>query len=167
MKRFLAVIDWINDQAGKIVSFLVVFMVGVMVYEVIARYVFDSPTAWAYETVTFLLATYSILGGAYVLRHQGHVNMDILYSRLSLRRRAILDLVTSALFFLLCAVLMWKGIDWAMRSIRLAETTTSTFAAPVYPIKAMIPLGTFLLLIQGLAKFIRDLMTAVTGVKPE
>jgi TRAP-type mannitol/chloroaromatic compound transport system permease small subunit len=167
MKRFLAIIDRVNDQVGKIVSFLVIFMIGVMVYEVVARYIFDSPTIWAYETATFILGTYAILGGAYVLRHQAHVNMDIVYGRLSVRKRAILDLITSGFFFLLCVVLLWKGIDYGWRSVQLSETTTSTFAPPVYPIKMMIPVGAFLILMQGLAKFIRDLMTAITGVKEE
>ncbi|UCC61202.1 MAG: TRAP transporter small permease subunit [Dehalococcoidia bacterium] len=167
MRRILRLIDHINDQVGKLISLLVIFMVGIMVYEVVARYVFDSPTIWAYETITFLLAGYAILGGAYVLRHGAHVNMDILYRRLSPRKQAILDLVTSGLFFLFCAVLIWKGSEWASRSIRLSETTTSTWAPVVYPIKMAIPVGAFLLLIQGLAKFIRDLMTAVTGERPE
>ncbi len=167
MRRILATIDKLNDQVGKLVSFLVIAMIGVMVYEVVARYVFNSPTVWAYETVTFLLGAYAILGGAYVLRHGAHVNIDILSARLSPRKRAILDVITSTFFFLFCVVLLWKGAEWAARSVSLSETTWSSWAPPVYPIKILIPVGAFLLLIQGLAKFIRDLLTAITGARPE
>ncbi len=167
MRRILAAIDAINDRIGKAVSFLVIAIVGVMVYEVIARYVFDAPTKWAYETVTFILGAYAILGGAYALRHGAHVNMDILHSRLSPRRRAILDVITSVFFFLFCVVLLWKGSEWAARSIRLSEHTWSPWGPPVYPVKILIPIGAFLLLLQGLSKLIRDLLTAFTGARSE
>ena len=174
MRRFIALlydlaelIDKINDQVGKLVSFLVIFMIIVMTYEVVARYFFNSPTIWARETVMFLLGGYALLGGAYVLRHEAHVSMDILYQRLSQRRRAILDLITYILFFLFCAVLLWKGIDYAWRSISLRETTDSDWGPPEYIVKTIIPVGAFLILLQGLAQFIRNMITAITGEKPE
>jgi TRAP-type mannitol/chloroaromatic compound transport system permease small subunit len=167
MKRFLNLIDKINDQGGKIISFLVIFMIGAMTYEVIARYIFDSPTIWSRETVQFLLGGYAILGGAYVFRHQGHVNMDILYSRLPPRWRAVADLITSGFFFLFCGVLLWFGAKYAWKSWDLGETTGSTWAPPEYFIKTTIPIGAFLIILQGLAKFIRDLMTVIRGVEYE
>jgi TRAP-type mannitol/chloroaromatic compound transport system permease small subunit len=167
MRRLLAFIDAINDRGGKVISFLVVFMIAVMTYEVVARKFFDSPTIWADETIQFLLGGYAILGGGYVLRHAAHVNMDVFYIRMSVRRRAIVDLVTSAFFFLFCAVLLWIGAEQAWKSFSIRETTDSTWAPPEYFVKMAIPVGAFLILLQGLAKFIRDLMTAVTGARPE
>jgi TRAP-type mannitol/chloroaromatic compound transport system permease small subunit len=167
MKRILAAIDWLNDQGGKIVSFLVVFMIIVMTYEVIARHVFNSPTTWARETVKFLLGGYAILAGAYVLRQNGHVNMDLLYRRLSIRKRAILDLATSTFLFLFAGVLLWYGADYAWSSLTIGETTGSTWNPPEFPIKLAIPIGAFLLLLQGLALFIRNVMTVITGIRPE
>ena len=167
MKRFLSVIDNINDQAGKTISFLVIFVLIVIVIETAARYVFNSPTMWVYETAIFLFAGYDILGGGYVLRHHAHVNMDIIHSRLSPRTKAIVDLITSFFFFLFCGLLLWKGIDFAWRSIEALETTTSAWAPAIYPVKIMIPLGALLILLQGLAKFIRDLTFAISGVKTE
>ena len=167
IRRMLAFIDALNDRAGKLVSFLVIFIIAAMIYEVVARYWFNSPTMWARETAMFLLGGYSLLGGAYVLRHKAHVNMDIVYNRLSPRKRAIADLITSLLFFLFCGVLLWWGIDYASHSLSVGETTGSTWNPPEFPIKLMIPVGVFLLLLQGLAKFVRDLITVVTGTERE
>ena len=167
MRRLLAIIDTINDQTGKVISCLIVFMIVAMTYEVVARYVFNAPTIWARESAQFLQGGFTILGGAYVLRHGAHVNMDILYGRLSPRRRAIVDLITSSLFFLFCGVLLWQGIDYAWHSFSVGETTGSTWAPPEGFIKMTIPIGAFLIILQGLAKFIRDFMTAVTGVETE
>ncbi len=163
MKRFLSIIDTISDWSGKIICFLAIPMIGIIVYDAIARYAFNAPTNWAYETVTFLFAGFGILGGAYVLYRRAHVGMDIIYSRLSPRRQAILDLLTSFFFFLFCSILLWKGAEYAWTSLKLRETTTSAFAPPLYVIKMTIPLGAFLIILQGIAKFVRDLRTAIVG----
>jgi TRAP-type mannitol/chloroaromatic compound transport system permease small subunit len=163
MKRFLRIIDTISDWSGKIICLLVIPMIAIIVYDAVARYAFNAPTNWAYETVTFLFAGLGILGGAYVLYRRAHVGMDIIYSRLSPRQQAILDLLTSFFFFLFCSILLWKGAEYAWTSLKLRETTTSAFAPPLYVIKMTIPVGAFLIILQGLAKFIRDLRTAIVG----
>jgi len=160
---FLHVIDNISDWSGKLVSFLIVFMIGLISYEVVLRYIFNAPTIWSHETSLFLYGAYAILAGAYTLRHRWHVNMDIVYARLSQRQRAIVDLLTSALFFVFCIVLLWHGGQFALRSLQLLETTTTPWDPPLYPLKLTIPVAAFLLLLQGLAKFIRDLIIAITG----
>jgi len=161
LKRCLSIIDNISEWSGRVFSFLMLPMIAVMVYDTIARYAFNAPTHWAYETVTFLFAGFGIMGGAYVLLHDGHVRMDIIWSRLSPRGKAIMDLVTSFFFFLFCGVLLWKGAGYAWESLRLRETTTSAFAPPQYVVKMTIPLGALFIILQGIAKFIRDLMTAM------
>lgn len=163
VRRLLVLIDALSDLSGKATSFLVVAMLGAMCYEVVARYGFDSPTVWSRETAQFLLGGYAILGGAYVLRHGGHVNMDVLYSRLSVRKRAILDVLTSVFFFLFCGVLLWLGAEYAWKSVVIRETTGSPWSPPEYVVKIAIPVGALLILLQGFAKLLRDLRTAVTG----
>ncbi len=165
--RLIAAIDWLSDRTGKVVSLLIVFMIGAMAYEVIARYAFDSPTIWARETVQFLLGGYTILGGAYVLRHSGHVNMDILHARLSARRRAMVDVLTATLFVLFCGVLFWYGVDYAWKSISIGETTGSTWNPPEAVVKITIPLGALLVLLQGLSHLVRNLVIVVRGTEPE
>ncbi len=161
--RFLRVIDHISNWSGKIGSFLILFMIAIVVYEVVLRYVFDSPTLWAHETAQFIFGAMTILGGAYALFHGAHVKMDVLYSRFSPRTKAILDLITAFLFFIFCAVLLWTGGEEAWESIALLERSNSQWRPPIYPIKVVVPVAAFLILLQGLAKFIRDLITTATG----
>ena len=163
MKRFLKVIDRISEQSGKAVSFLVIFLVFVILYEIFVRYLFNSPTIWAHEIAQMVYGAYVILLGAYVLQRRGHVNVDILYNRFRPRTRAIIDLFTWLLFFYFCGLLLLKGGEMAWDSLKVLETEPTSFAPPVYPIKMMIPLGALLILLQGLAKFIRDLTLAITG----
>lgn len=161
--RLLHGIDAINERAGKAISILVVCMMGILCWEVILRYAFNSPTIWAHEVSGHIFAVYSVLGGAYVLLVNGHVRSDVVYARFSPRGRAILDLVTFPLFFMLLGILLVEGIPMALRSIAVREVTVSFLHSPVYPIKACIPIAVFLMLLQGLAHFIRALALVITG----
>ncbi len=163
MEKFLQAIDRINEQTGKVVSYLILFLVGVILYEILVRYLFNSPTIWAHETSQMIYGAYVILLGGYVLQRGGHVNVDILYHRFKPRTRAIIDLFTWLLFFYFCGLLLWKGGEMAWDSFKILETEPTAFGPPVYPIKMMIPLGALLILLQGLAKFIRDFNLAISG----
>jgi len=163
LRVFLSWIDAISDWSGKAVAYLVLPGIFILAWEVVSRYVFNNPTMWAHGTSQRIFATYYILAGAYVLRHNQHVAVDIVYNRLSLRKQAILSLVGSIFFFTFCGVLLWKGIDFAWTSLSQLEPDETPWRAPLYPFKMMVPLGALLILMQGMAKFIRDLATAITG----
>ncbi len=163
LKSFLKCVDAISEWSGKGVSYLILPGILILAWEVVSRYAFNNPTMWAHGTSQRIFATYYILAGAYVLRHNQHVTVDIVYNRLSVRTKAILSLIGSIFFFTFCGVLLWKGIDFAWTSLSQLEPDETPWRAPLYPFKMMVPLGAFLILMQGLAKFIRDLATAISG----
>jgi TRAP-type mannitol/chloroaromatic compound transport system permease small subunit len=163
MKEFCRVIDWINEKAGKLISFLILILVAVVFYEICARYVFNRPTIWAQEISQMIYGAYVILLGGYVLQRGGHVNVEILYGKFRPRTRAIIDLFTWLLFFFFCGLILVKGWEMAWDSFIVRETEPTSFAPPVYPIKMTIPLGALLILLQGLARFLRSLTLAISG----
>lgn len=163
LRRVLSAVDSLSDWSGKIISYLILIIMLCVTYDVILRYIFNAPTLWAFDIVQFLFGALAILSGAYALRWKAHVNIDVIYGRFSLRQRAIIDLVTSFLFFSFIAVLFWWGIGFAARSIGFREVTQTIFHAPIYPVKITMPLAAFLLLLQGLADFTRNMVTAITG----
>lgn len=167
VKRFLHLVDATNEWIGDKDSWLIVVILGIVVIEVVARYVFSIPLIWPHETSTFIFGAYFMLGGGYILLHRGHVNIDILHQRLSQRMRAIVDLGTAMFFFLFCGLLLWQSAEMGWHSLMIQEKTQSVWAPPVYPIKIIVPIAAFLLLTQGLAKFIRDLRIAIGGKQPE
>lgn len=163
MKKFLKIIDRMNELIGKAISFLILVLVGVIVYEIVARYFFNSPTIWAHEISQMVYGAYVILLGGYLQQRNGHVNVDILYLRFKPRTRAIIDLFTWLLFFAFCGVILVKGGEMAWDSFLYRETDSTVFAPPIYPLKMLIPLGGLLLLLQGLVKYIGDIKVAITG----
>jgi len=152
-------IEW----TGRISSFLIIGVVLVTLYEDVMRSVFNSPTTWAFETSTFIYGAYAILAGGYVLRHNAHVNMDIIYARLSPRGKAILDAFSWMFFFFFIGLLLWKG--WGMFWFSLmANEHSQTFWRPIlWPFKLALPVGAFMILLMGVVRYIRTLFTAITG----
>ena len=163
MKSILTAIDSISEWSGKVVSWLVVGFGLVILYEVVSRYIFNAPTTWAMEISQALYGAWAVLLGAYILREGGHVNVDIIYVRFSPRVKAIVSLFTWLIFFLWVGVMMWKGLELGWHSLMIGEREASTFGIPLYPVKLCIPLGAFLLLLQGLAGYIRNAHFAITG----
>jgi TRAP-type mannitol/chloroaromatic compound transport system permease small subunit len=162
---FLKKIDLINEWAGKIFALAFVPLVFIASYEVVMRYIFNRPTIWAWDVNVQLGALLIIMGAGYTLLYDGHVRVDVIYNFFSLRHRTFLDLVTSPLFFLTCVIVIWKGGGEAWNSLKIKEAYTSIWSPPIYPLKLIVPVGVFLLMLQGLAKFIRNLILFTTHKK--
>lgn len=163
LTAFCRIIDTISDKTGKGVSFLILFLALALVYEVVARYVFNRPTQWAHEFGMFMFGTACMLVGAYVLLHKAHVNLDILYARVTRRKQAILDLITAPVFFFVMVLIIWHSTDFALNSWKMLEISSSPWHPPYYPIKTIIPIAALLLLLQGVVKFTRDLFFVIHG----
>lgn len=163
LQKFLKAIDKTNEWVAKILSFTIVVITLVTMYEVIMRYFLGAPTIWVFEFNYLAYGPYFLLAGAYTLALGKHVNVDILYGRLSARGRAIVDLFTAPVFFFFILIMLFFGWRFAWNSVLVRETLSSAWGPPVYPIKLCIPLAALLLLLQGLAKFIRDVHLAVTN----
>jgi TRAP-type mannitol/chloroaromatic compound transport system permease small subunit len=160
MQRVVRVLDSITDWSGKIISPVLAVVMGVLAYEIVLRYGFNAPTIWAHETSTYLFAIYVLVAGGYTFRQGLHVKMDIVYVRFSPRGKAIVDLFTSWVPLGFIVTLLWWGGIEAWESAGDLEVSTTVWAPPIYPVKMMVPVGAALLLLQWVAKFIRDLITA-------
>lgn len=166
MKKLLDFIDNISEWTGRICSFVIIVMTIVVVTEVIRRYIFNSPTIWSFEVTIMLYSFHFMVVAAYTLLHEGHVAIDILYEKLRPRGRTILDVVGYVIFFFpFLLVVLFSGIRFAATSWAMHETSWSVFGPPVYPIKTVIPVTAFLLILQGFSIFVRKLYAARKGRK--
>lgn len=164
MKQILSVIDGISEWSGKLISFLIVFIMGILLYEVAMRFVFNAPTNWAHELTMHMFGFFSVLAGAYVLRYDQHVKIDIIYNLFSPRARAIIDSVTYLVFFLFIGLLLWHSAAIALWAIKIGQTVSpSPWGSPLWPTKTAVPVAALLILLQGIAQYIRVLTFAITG----
>lgn len=151
-------IDTLNDWVGRIVSFFILLIFLLLIGEVFARYLFNAPSVWANELTQMLFGGYVVLSGGHILWRGGHVNVDILYSHLSPRGKALVDVITSFLFLAFCAMMVYTGGSLAWESLGRLEHSQSAWNPPLYPVKLTIPIGAILLLLQGFAKLARDIL---------
>lgn len=144
------------------VMLIVVFMIG---YEVVARYVFRSPTLWANEAMGMSCGLVYFMAGAWAIQTDKHMKLELFYNKFSARGKAALDVATFGFFVLYMVMLLWSASIFSWESILLFETSSSSWNPPVYPIKSALVIGTALILLQGIAKFIRDIHFLVKGEK--
>jgi len=157
--HYLRVQDGLSDWVGRVISWLTLGIIGVLLYEVVARYVVNSPTIWGHELSTMLFGALSILAGSYTLRHQGHVRSDVIYRLMPLRARAFCDVVVYTLGIAVLLVFFFMAVDFAYYSWSIGEySNSSLWRPPLYPIKATIPLAVGLLILQCLAEWLRGVL---------
>jgi TRAP-type mannitol/chloroaromatic compound transport system permease small subunit len=157
MKRLLYIIATVNEWVGKVVSLWIIALIGIVLFEVVMRYVFNRPTIWVHETSVYIYGAMWILVGGLVLLRNRMVNMEIFYVRLSPRGRAIMDLCTFFFAFAYTAVLLWTSWNSAWDSVLWQEHSETAWRVPYYPFRLMLPIGAFLLLMQLISRFIKDL----------
>ncbi len=164
VNTFLKGFDWVSEWSGRIFVWLIIPLTVVVVYEVISRRVFDAPHIWATEVTNYLYGPHFMLAAAYTLLYKSHVSIDIIYGRFSPRTRGLLDIFTHLVFFFpFCIIVFYQGIVFAQTSWAIGETSESAALRVVPLIKTVIPVTFGLLLIQGLANFIRSIMLVIRG----
>ena len=165
VRHILKVIDLANEKLAWIGGYVLLVAMILVPYEVVMRYLFNSPTSWSMEMTQFLFCTMVVLGGGWNLLTGSHVNVDIVYNRFGIRTRAIISILTSLLLFTFLFFVFRQNLLAALQSLAWRETSASGWNPPLYPIKLIIPLGVLLLLLQSIAMFVRYIIQAVTGVE--
>ena len=157
LERFYRVVDTINEWTGRIMLWFCYPMAFTVGYEVVARYILQSPTLWSWDINKQILAAMGALGGGYALLYGSHVAVDLFSRSLSKRRMAVLNLTTDALTIFSLAILTWYFMTNALFSVRILERDITTFQPPIYPLRVVVAVGTLLLLLQALCNLLKNL----------
>ena len=167
-RRIVIVIDSISTWIGKIFCWLIIPMIGALVYEVFSRYLFNSPTVWAYDMTYMIYGTHFMLGAAFTSVRQAHVRTDFLYQNWSPRWQGIVDSTLYVfLYFPAIGLFTWAGYDFAATAWEYKEVgITGPWAPPLYPFKAVIPVTGAMLCMQGVSELIKSLHAAIKGEWP-
>ena len=156
--RFTDFIETINVKAGEFVAWWALIAVFVYYYEVIARFVFNSPTNWVHESMFLMFGMQYMVSGAYAYREDQHVRVDVIYAKFSPRGKAIADIVTSVFFFIFIGTMLVTGYRFAADAVNVGEHSFTEWGIQYWPVKLAIPIGATLLLLQGVAKLIKDVL---------
>ena len=157
---FVRSVDATNTLVGKFSMYLVFVMIGILLYEPIARNLFGISSIWAVEMAQFTMAAYYLLGGGYSMILKGHVRMDLLYGRWSEKKKGKIDAITSLfLIFYLVFLLIgaYSSIEYA---VMYGQKNRSAWAPYMAPIKIIMGIGVLLMLLQSVATFFKDIAKA-------
>ncbi|KIN71114.1 TRAP transporter small permease subunit [Sulfitobacter guttiformis] len=168
MQNYIRFADSLSAMFGKAFGWLIILMTFGMSYEVLVRYMFNSPTPWALDVSFIMYGTMFMMGGAYTLSRGGHVRGDFLYRLWSDRTQAKVDLTLYFLFFFPgILALIFAGWKYASRSWGYAEVSVNSPAGiPIYQFKTVIVAAGILLLIQGIAQVFRCIICIRQGYWP-
>jgi len=154
-------IDWINEKTGKGMSWLVLLMVLIGVYNAVTRKL-SQTIGWdlssnAYlETQWYLFSAIFLWTGAYALQRGVHVRVDVIYGKLGPKGQSWIEIL-GTLFFLwpLCGLVLWASLPFVESSWRILEASPDPGGLPRYIIKTAIPMAFVLLVLQGLSEVIK------------
>ena len=160
--KLSAWIDGCNEYLGRFVYWLSLIMIGVGTWNVIGRYVGRAvgqnlSSNALIETQWYIFDIIFLLGAAYTLKHNEHVRVDVIQSRLSLKQRALINCL-GTLFFLIpfCVMIMFYSWGWIINSWSIQEVSPDPGGLPRYPIKTFVIISFALLIIQGISEAIKN-----------
>jgi len=178
MERVLLFIDHLSQWVGKAFAWSMLILTFATSYEVFVRYALRNPTSWAFDLSYIMYGAMFMMAGAYALSQKAHVRGDFLYRLFPPRVQAGIDLALYFLFFfpgmlaLVYAGYVYAAESWAYRPYGingpLGEVSiNSPVGVPVSPLKTILPVAAFLLVLQGIAETIRCVQCLRTGAWPQ
>lgn len=151
--------DKFADFIGIITAIAMVLMILNVFYDVIMRYFFRSGSIGMQEMEWHLFSVIILLGVAYTLKEDGHVRVDVIYDRLTPKKKSMINMLGSIFFILPIAILVGiSSIDNAVEAYQSMEQSGDPGGLPYrWIVKALIPLSFFLLIITTVGFFIKNL----------
>lgn len=165
LRAYVRFVDNLNEKIGSGVSWLTTLLVLVVCFDVFTRYLLKSSSVGVQELEWHLFAVIFLLASAYTLKHNRHVRVDVVYMSFKPKTQALVNLAGSLLFLVpFCLVVIWASRYFVLNSFNMGEVSPDPGGLPArYILKAMIPMGFILVLLQGLAISCRSLVQLVSG----
>ena len=159
-KKVSNLFENINKLFAFVAGVIVILTMLAVVYEVLMRYFFRSPTLWTVEVSGYGLLYITFLGAAWVLMHEGHVRIDLLTNRLKTNTRVILNIITSIFGLIVMLVIAWYSARVTWSSYQTNYLAATELQTPLFSVLLIIPIGSLLLVIQflrNLSRLFREL----------
>jgi TRAP-type mannitol/chloroaromatic compound transport system permease small subunit len=150
-------VDALNYRVGRFAMYLLYVLGGILLASTLSRLFLGAPFNWALEVSQFVLSAYYLLGGAYAWQQGAHVRMDLLYQNFPVRRRVATDAITVLFVIFYFGVLFAGGLSSTNYAIVYQQQNYSAWAPVLWPIKVVMTVAIFLMLLQAMSSFIKDI----------
>ena len=157
IKYYVNTIDYISLKTGRMTMYLVFVMMFILILSFVTRNIINIPLIWIIEMAQFVMTGYYLLGGGYSMLTDDHVRMDLIYSKLKDKTKALLDSLTSVFLIFYLVVLFYGSISSLTYTIETNQRLFTAWAPYVWPIKSIMTFGIGLMLLQSIAIFFKDI----------
>jgi TRAP-type mannitol/chloroaromatic compound transport system permease small subunit len=170
--RLGALIDRVNAWAGRLVAWCAVAMIAIGAANALLRWAgrfagANLTSNALLEAQWYLFSGIFLLGAGWALQQDAHVRVDVVYGRLGPRARAAVDLAGHLLLLVpFCAFALWVSWPMVAESWRVHEQSIDPGGLPRYPVKALIVVGLWLLLLQGASEALKRARDLLAGPTP-
>lgn len=173
-------VDRVNGAIGLVVMYGVFVLMGILLWSSISK-TFFLPSLWTLEMAQFSMVAYYMLGGPYSILMGSNVRMDLFYGEWSLRRKATVDTITVLFLIFYLGVLLFGALGstayslgyWGTEPVQFfvglltgteevgrMERSSTAWRPVIWPIKAVMIIGLFLMLLQALSELFKDIARA-------
>ena len=150
-------VDYASTKFGRMAMYLIFVMIGVLLFDAVTRNIINIPMSWCVEMAQFTITAYYIVGGPYSMQLDSHVRMDLLYSMFSRKNQARLDSFTAIFLVVYLICLLIGAVSSTMYAIEYDQRKFSQWNPSMVPIKIIMCFGIFLMLLQAISTFFKDL----------
>jgi TRAP-type mannitol/chloroaromatic compound transport system permease small subunit len=187
MQGYIRAVDTVNYRLGRLVMYGIFAMVAILLWSSVSK-TFFTPTLWTLEMAQFAMVAYYMLGGPYALQMGANVRMDLFYHTWDDRRKAWFDAFTVLFLLFFLGVLLWGALSstayalgyfgrdplafygdlvWAFMTggasgasevLGRFERSPTAWRPYMWPIKVLMTLGIFLMLLQAISEFFKDVL---------
>ena len=178
LKGYVALIDPLNRVIGRVVMYGIFVMMGILLWSSVSK-VFFVPSLWTLEMAQFAMVAYYILGGPYAIQMGSNVRMDLIYGEMTDRRKAAIDAMTVVFLLVYLGFLLYGGIASTAYSLGyfgsepinfftglitgstemgFLERSPTSWRPYLWPIKLIMVIGIFLMLLQVLSELAKDIL---------
>ena len=157
-KAYVLAVEGVSRRVGRVAMYLIFVMAAILLWSSLSK-TFFVPSLWTLEMAQFAMVAYYLLGGAYSLRLDSHVRMDVFYGMLSPRTRTWLDCFTVVFLLAYLVLLLYGGLSSTQYALEYGERSHSAWRPYMAPIKIVACVGIVLMLLQAVAVLLRDVAT--------
>ena len=154
--RLVLGLEGIVRAFGILAAWTCVVLVLLVAGDVFARYLFRTGAVWAQELQWHLISPIALFGMSYALLSGEQVRVDVLFERFSPLGQRVTEILGGLLMIALGVILVRLSLPWVEMSFNRGEGSPNPGGLPWrFALKAMIPLGFALLVLQGVAHVLR------------
>ena len=156
VKKIAHMVDNISNKGGRTFCYLVFFIMVVTSVDVVARYAFNCPLVWGWLLNRQLFGVFIMFAGVYTMCKREHIRIEILSDHFPARMKFVARLVAVACLIIFMGALVWQSAWMGWNSLMMGENATGAFPIPLYPFKLLIPVISFLFLLEGIVVLSRS-----------